>query len=137
MLLSFCFNLSVQSEVHLADLIDENAAVPVGYGQDAHLVQKCDSQKTKRRAHMFTAISDQKRLDNEWKMYRLQASVRTVTEVVGYDEQGRQLTRTTTEPTAVTSTVLEREEDKWNETGSKLSNFLSIPLMLYSFKTFR
>jgi hypothetical protein len=61
--LVFCLfaSVAVHSEVKLYTL---EAAQPANLSGD-HYVQKCDSQRTRRRAHQLGFMSNQKRLDVE------------------------------------------------------------------------
>ncbi len=55
------FSLAANADVRLTDFEE---AQPVNIDGD-HYVQKCDSQRTKRRAHQLGFMSNQKRLDVE------------------------------------------------------------------------
>jgi hypothetical protein len=55
------FPVLVMADVRVFEL-DENTNAPVNIAGD-HYAQKCDSQRTKRRAHQLGFMSDQKRLD--------------------------------------------------------------------------
>lgn len=97
---------------------------PVAINNEAHIVSKCSSERTKRRAHLFTSHNEQKRLDNDFKNHRLDVSVETITEEI-LDDNGKVIGRKTiTRPTQYTGLAYRLIEEETEKNGVQINNVL-------------
>ena len=126
--LLFCcwyFFVSVTSiaEVRLTDY-DNKPIAPAAVYEEAH-AGKCDSDSVKKRARWLSSGVEKKRLDNDWKKYKLQASVARKKIVTGYDDLGRELYILEETPTEYTREAYRLEELQWERSGDSIHNILA------------
>ncbi len=103
--------------VRVQDLIKPVEAAPVAITPESHIIRPCDSQRTARRAHLFAAHNEHKRLDNKLQTDRVDLTLRT-TKRTYTDENGYVVTEIVQEPTEYTDTALRVEERKWERVGN-------------------
>lgn len=112
-------------QLNLVDYIEKEKAVPVANYHESHITQPCDTQKTKRRAHMWSSHNLKAVNDKDWKLGMLQATLETtVTESI--DANGNKVITTVTKPTEYTNTALQVEEHKWERVGDATSGVLNL-----------